>query len=429
VASNDVDESARHVNLEFIDLLYAVPVAVLATRVGEADPEHVSAAAWADIFLALIALTLGWVGHHNNRRRKQQDAPEPPELSEKIFTERSFWQFWSEAFIIGAYFALSTRLSLPNTHSGQLQWKAWWIVGLFGLYLLWDYLDVRIARVREQNRQTNHSTKYKNWAERATQGGIVTALFLVVFVVVRYSAPAGRYWTVPFDVTCIALLYGYRVSQQEWIRAFRAGDKRLSSWKRRLVLAGVGVFVILGFSGLLKDLFSLRREDVAITRLRPHLGPTTGGTPVAVTGRHFEPGETGFRLGNAAATNVLCQSDTQCTLVTPAGQAGVAEVVATLHGSGVESSAGAKVARFTYVQVKPKPPEREHVLVELTPYGRRVLRQRLGARCLNDDLRGRVVAGPSSAPVVLALASSNCRRLRVRVSPSIGVIYLPARAH
>jgi hypothetical protein len=418
-------EPADRINLNFVDLLYAVPVAALATRVSTADLEHVSAAAWGDILLALIALTFGWVGHHTNRRRREKEAPEPSKVSNKTFTESSFWQFGVEVGIIGVYFALSARLSLPHTRNAQLHWKALWIVVLFVLYLMWDGLDLWIACIRSKHPpEGRQPDEYEAWGKRAVQGALVTALFLAVFCGVLYSAPTGRWWTLPFDVTCIALLYLYRVSQQEWIRAFRGGHAPLRTWSGRLIVAGAILLVVLGIVGPLKELFSWRDETVAIAQLTPKDGPTTGGTPVTVRGKNFDPGETVFRAGKAAATNVLCQSVTECTFLTPPGSAGTTDVVAALPGG--ESSRRSAHSRFTYTAVKPK--SIEHVFVELTAYGRRLLRRRLGVGCLNDDLRGLVVAGPSSAPVVLGFASRGCGRIRVRITPSVGAVYLRARA-
>jgi hypothetical protein len=428
------DRTPNRVNLDLVDLLYAVPVAALATRVGETELVQVGASAWADIVLALVALTLGWVGHHTNRWRRDKDAPDPSWLHENAFTEGAFWQFWLEVFVIGAYFALSTRLSLPgHSRVSSFHWKGSWIVALFGLYVLWDAADIATTKMRAKRArrdETREADCYKSWAKRAWHGAIVTALFLLVFGAVRWRAPAGSYSTVPFDATCIVLLYAYRVAQQVWIRAFWGvsyKDGPRPTKTRLVVAAGVLACVILVIAlagaGVLSDLFSLRREPMVISHLRPSHGPATGGTPVVIDGEFFERGRTAFRVGKLNAPRVRCQSDTSCTLVTPPGPVGVAGVTASLRGDGSESSRSSEAARFTYVS-----PRREAVQVELTPRGRLVLRQRLGAGCRNDDLHGRLIAGPSSAPLVLSFATANCRRLRVRVTPNLGAVDASAPA-
>jgi hypothetical protein len=256
---------------------------------------------------------------------------------------------------------------------------------------------------------------------------MVSVLFVIVFASVRYAAPAGAYWTFPFDVVCIALLYCYRLSQQEWLRAFQERPKYPWETKRGAIAAvGVSLLMILlvtsGLSGALKEFFSVDHERIVIARLQPSRGPTSGGTRVALEGEHFEPSDIRFRFAAAYATEVHCPSDIRCTLQTPAGRSGPAYVIASIHGSAPGASKPSGAARFTYVP----PLARPRVQVELTPYGRLGLHRRLGAGCRNDDLFGRVVAGPTAAPVVLAFASAGCRRLRLRVLPDLGTIYTPA---
>lgn len=421
----------NRVNLDFIDLLYAVPVAALATRIGETHLEHVGLAAWFDIFLALIALTLGWIGHHNNRRRKQKKARDP-ELPTAAFTEWTFLQFMVEAGVIGVYFALSTRLSLlsdAGTYDVQLHWKASWLLVLFALYVLWDLLDILVALARAKPVDVE-GEEYKVWTKRAAYGGMVSLLFVIVFALVRYSAPAGAYSTIPFDVACIVLLYCYRVSQQEWLRAFQDDPQRPWQTKRgAITVASVILLLILllslALSGALKEIFSLDHERIVIAHLQPLRGSTSGGTRITVQGEHFEPSDIRFRFRVAYATDVHCPSDIRCTLRTPAGRGGLTHIIASLHGSGSGASRRSEAAQFNYVP----PPASPRVQVELTPYGRLVLRRRLGARCRNDDLFGRVVADSTAAPVVLTFASAGCRRLRLRLLPDLGTLYVPAALH
>jgi hypothetical protein len=200
------DSGSDGVALSFVDLLYAVPVAALATRVSETHLKGVSASGWADIGLALIPLTLGWIGHHTNRLRKQKLAAERS-IPATPFTELRFLQFCFEVFIIGVYFALSTRLRLPGSpgvEAPALHWKASWLFVLFVLYACWDLLDIAIAKKQGSSA----------WKERASWGLVGTVVFIVVFGVVRLATPAYAHSTVPFDGICIGALYLYRVAQQ-----------------------------------------------------------------------------------------------------------------------------------------------------------------------------------------------------------------------
>jgi hypothetical protein len=440
------------VSLDFVDLLYAVPVAALATRVAEDNLEHVSAAGWGDIVLALIAISLGWIGHHTNRKRRRQDAPDPIKVSNRTFSEWAFLQFWVEALVIGAYFALSTRLSLPGEpggSAGRMQWKADWILSLFALYVLWDILDVASARASAgQARQDTparpcDAQKHDDWAGRATQGGIVSSAFVIVFVVVRAVTPSqAGYSTLPFDVTCIAILYIYRLFQQRWIvegvpsvphpvrwaaarfialkaLAGRVWGRRRRplprSMARRLILAAI-LLIIAALIAFGHRLFTSHREAPRIDGISPSQGSLSGGTRVRVHGEYFDPGGTSFSFGGRGATSVSCLSTTTCTLTSPGHAAGTAGVVATVAGSS-------SPVDFTYVRIKPPPPSYERVQVELSALGRRRLDRLRGKRCHEDDLHGRVLGSSGSAPVVLAYRTADCLRLRVTLTPQLGTIY------
>jgi hypothetical protein len=420
----------NRVNLDFVDLLYAVPVAGLATRVGESDIEHLGASTWSDIGLALVALTLGWIGHHSNRRRREDEAPDPPWANQRPFWEGSFVQFWIEVLVIGAYFALSARLSLPlrppahpGALNGQVEWKAWWLLGLFVAYLAWDVVDVRLASARAGDKRTVAPFRYKRWGKRATEGGVVTALFIVIFIAVLCSAPGGPYRTLPFDLVCLLLLYIYRVGQHAWIGA---GPPTRLTRARVAVLAIVGLVVVLWLTGVLWWMFSAERVPMVISRLRPAVGPASGETSVAATGEYFDEHGTAFTFGAVRATSVICKSATECTLVTPALQltaskAAEVDVVASLRDGDAKSNA----FHYTYRRV---PLEHvDHVLVELSQHGRALLRHRLGLACRNDDLNGLLEPGSASPPSVQTFATDRCPRLHLRVTRAIGTVFVAHR--
>ncbi|MHC5019417.1 MAG: IPT/TIG domain-containing protein [Planctomycetota bacterium] len=72
-------------------------------------------------------------------------------------------------------------------------------------------------------------------------------------------------------------------------------------------------------------------------------GPTTGGTPITITGTGFISGST-VSIGGAAATAIVVSVPTQITCTTPAGTAGAANV--TVHNSA--SVTTTRVGGFTY---------------------------------------------------------------------------------
>jgi hypothetical protein len=212
VAPSGADESPP---LQFVDLLYAVPIADLAVRVSATRLMGVTASGWSDIAVQLTAITLGWVGHHTNRRRL------PPKLREMQASGRQFWtprfgQFVVEILIIVGYFALGTRAYLPDGagigHPSE-SWKAGWLTLIFILYLVWDLFDIWIARGAGESR----------WEKRAWWGCGVTVAFAAIMFFGFYLAWASSYsqgkpyhGVVVFDVVLIVVLYAYRVTQ-EWL--------------------------------------------------------------------------------------------------------------------------------------------------------------------------------------------------------------------
>jgi hypothetical protein len=203
------EEYPDRVGISFIDLLYAVPVADLATRVS-ATHLHISATGWTDVLLPLTALTLGWIGHHTNRLQMPVTILAKRRAANRPFTELRFPQFLLEVLIVGAYFALGVRAVLPagqGVGSPALLWKAEWLTGIFVLYWLWDSLDIRIAK------------DLTSWREKAKRGRTVTLLFIVVFAVFLVVVLQGSHHVgsaVLFDVLAMIFLYLYRVAQQCW---------------------------------------------------------------------------------------------------------------------------------------------------------------------------------------------------------------------
>jgi hypothetical protein len=192
-------------SLTFLDLLYAIPLADLATRVSATKLKGIPAEGWTEIALVLVVITFGWVGHHNNRGREA----ERQRTGAFGFCTLRFAQFLVEVLIIVAYFALAERVTLqaPSGHShANANWQFAWLAGIFFLYLIWDTLDVKNA------------TDDK-WKQRARRGGRVTAAalvaLLVCLVLVLLFLPESAAWIAIADCIAIALMYAYRAVQED----------------------------------------------------------------------------------------------------------------------------------------------------------------------------------------------------------------------
>ena len=78
-------------------------------------------------------------------------------------------------------------------------------------------------------------------------------------------------------------------------------------------------------------------EAPELDALAPANGPAGGGTPLTLTGDHFDtdPGATTVAIGGTHATNVAVVSATELTCVSPVGSPGTADVTLTTPGGAV----------------------------------------------------------------------------------------------
>ena len=110
------------------------------------------------------------------------------------------------------------------------------------------------------------------------------------------------------------------------------------------VSGGVTVDVITpGGVARAADVFTYVAGMPTISTITPNTGTTSGGTTITINGTNLI-GTTSVTIGGVAATSVNVVSSTQVTAVTPAGTAGVKDVLLTTAGGSVTTSGG-----FNYV--------------------------------------------------------------------------------
>ena len=93
-----------------------------------------------------------------------------------------------------------------------------------------------------------------------------------------------------------------------------------------------------------------------VTHLSPASGSTGGGTTVIITGSDLSSTST-VEFGTMPGANIVCTSDTTCTVVAPMGATGAVPVTAT-NATGTPSTASS-ATEFTYVarKLSVTPPE------------------------------------------------------------------------
>lgn len=122
-----------------------------------------------------------------------------------------------------------------------------------------------------------------------------------------------------------------------------------------------------------------------IETISPSYGSTAGSTSVTVTGSGFT-GTTGVTVGGAAATSVNVVSDTELSLVTPAGTRGAQAVVVT-NGTGSST----EDISFTYLDILVSTPGR---VVGFEKREERFVLGELASRTQQRPFTGKQAAGP-----------------------------------
>ncbi len=210
------DESPDSVGLSYVDLLYALPVAAIANLIVEVHSSEVTVAGWFNVGLALTAVTCGWVGHHGNRKLMPKCLRQQEE--KWFFTTPRFLQFILEILVIAVYFALvlAAQLPDPDGSGGSFEITLTKLLAIgFGLYLVWDLLDIWIAS--GSSRRSLPCQASSKWLDRAIKGMVVTLVFGLVFGVICAYVWAGHHLTrhiAWFDAGLIVLLVIYRMVQE-----------------------------------------------------------------------------------------------------------------------------------------------------------------------------------------------------------------------
>lgn len=203
--------------LNFLDLLYAVPIGDLAMRVSGAQLNLISAADWSALTLILAVIVLSWVGLHKDRAIITAEQ-HVNRIGDIDFRHIEFSQLLIEVGIIAMYFAMGLTLQLPPKNGKPPSpppsevWLTGFLLAVFAAYWLWDRID--ILRARRENDQI--------WRRRATRGARVTLsaalVAAVVFVAVWLTLHPARTEgpVVALNLALVVLLYLYRVAQERW---------------------------------------------------------------------------------------------------------------------------------------------------------------------------------------------------------------------
>jgi hypothetical protein len=138
-------------------------------------------------------------------------------IGELPFLGTQFVQFLVQIAIIGAYFTMGLFLKLPTGQDPAVrQPLESWLTGLlfviFGLYLLWDLLDICLARPGLDTSQGKRGP----WYKPACHGALVTTGFLVIAGILFAVTLDVHPQPVALNVILCVFLYAYRFAQDKW---------------------------------------------------------------------------------------------------------------------------------------------------------------------------------------------------------------------
>ena len=116
------------------------------------------------------------------------------------------------------------------------------------------------------------------------------------------------------------------------------GPTRFDASRTRVVLAVLAVVTMAVPGALLSFSQAGALGAPTVTAVGPDNGPLVGGTTVTVTGTNFVAGQTTVHFGFAAATDVVVNSPTSLTAVSPAGPDRSVDVIVTVSGQSSPTS-------------------------------------------------------------------------------------------
>jgi hypothetical protein len=99
-------------------------------------------------------------------------------------------------------------------------------------------------------------------------------------------------------------------------------------------------------SATLAQAFTYALPNPTVTSVSPNTGPTSGGTPVTITGTNFQSGAT-VTFGTLPAVNVVVVSSTSITANTPFGPVS-SPLAVDVSVTNPDSTKGTATAAFTY---------------------------------------------------------------------------------
>lgn len=185
----DPGKTDPKVGVDFIDIIFGIAVGVVFVRFGEATRHQYLK--WGYLVVALALIGFSWIGYHTSKTANPK--------SLKFRDLPTILQFFVDIAIVAVYFAIASETRIRFSVEVAL------IAVVFGLYALWDSLDMVMNAPKAPARLMNSL--------------IWTAIFAAVALVFEWPVRLHHTWQVLLlDGLVIVALYLYRVAQEGHVR-------------------------------------------------------------------------------------------------------------------------------------------------------------------------------------------------------------------
>lgn len=209
-----VDDSS--VGITFVGVLFALVIGEVFT--GLRDLRSIAPASWGHLVVAIILTLTSWIGYHNsvNRPRYLIRFPNLPLL-----------QFVLDIGMVVTYWLAAVTVEL-RTPAGAIDPdatpEAKCVAAAFVLYVLWDWVGLRIRHNLEYKRRPLG----KDQPARRHVTWIAAAIAVAGWVLVEFLDPRTTVGVLVVDGLLVALLIGFRLAKEYWSQddPFAAAEER-----------------------------------------------------------------------------------------------------------------------------------------------------------------------------------------------------------
>jgi hypothetical protein len=179
------DRNDPKVGVDFIDIIFGIAVGVVFTRFSTTTRHQYQS--WGYLVVALALIGFSWIGYHKSKTANPKNL--------KFTDPTGIAQFFVDIAIVALYFAIATETNVRFPVESAL------IAVVFGLYALWDALDI-VQHVPNAGIRLRNSLLW------------MAGFGVAALVVERPWRIQNKWGILVLDGLTVVALYLYRVAQE-----------------------------------------------------------------------------------------------------------------------------------------------------------------------------------------------------------------------